>query len=76
MARLIEDADLAEYVPPRSREQRWRQIQAGLFPKKPWSDELIRHFADLVAAGIDARTATEMVERRRAEQRAALLNSA
>ncbi len=76
MARLIEDGDLTEYVPPRSREQRWRQIQAGLFPKKPWSDELIQYFADLVAAGVDPRTATKMAEDRRAEQRAALLNSA
>ena len=76
MARLIEWRDLADFVPRRSREQVWRQIQAGLFPKKPWTDELIQYFADLVAAGFDPHTATEMVEKRRAEQRAALLNSA
>jgi hypothetical protein len=76
MARLIDADELGDYVPKRSPAQRWRQIQAGLFPRRPWTDELIQLFADLVAAGVDPRTATEMVEKRRAEARAALLNSA
>jgi hypothetical protein len=82
MTRMLSHQDLNERGRPKSREQRWRDVKAKLFPRpvdvghvKAWPENDIDYYDDLIAAGFDRKTATSMVENRRAEKRAALSNN-
>ena len=82
MTRMLSHQDLSERGFRKSRTQRWRDIKAKLFPRpsdtglaNSWPEDLIDYYTDLLAAGLDRKTATSMVEARRAEKRSALINS-
>jgi hypothetical protein len=83
MPRMLEHEDVRERGLVKSKAQTWRDIRDGLFFKptplgnrNAWPEDLADYYSELVAAGFDRRTATTMVEERRAQQRAALIAAA
>jgi hypothetical protein len=83
MARLLSHEDInARGSRKLSRTQRWRDVKAKLFPgpvdgglANAWPESDIDYYDELIAAGVDRKTATAMVEGRRAEKRIRLINS-